>query len=393
MPPLLRRPLIPIVGLGQFQTDLKRPPQAKLTANHPSIEFAQLPLQDKPFGLLTKLLSVTILIKERRLRMLDIQPKFSVGLWAFGKSPDRFVPTGYHEDIPPSKQLEIARTVKGLDGLELFYPWSFEDVSIDEMKKFLRESGLGCAAIGVAVFDDKRWQDGSYGSHIDSIRDEAIALTKKTIDIAEELGTKTVNLWLGQDGYDYCFEIDYPSYWSRVIDAIKECADYNPSINLALEYKIKEPKIFETVGSIGKAILITKLVDRPNVGINIDTGHAFNAQENPAESVFLAAKYSKLLHLHIDDNYGEWDNDLVVGSVHFWSFVEMFFWLNELGYDGWLGLDLHPFRLDPVKATELSIRNVKRMLDLVDRVDKEAVRQCLLNQDYIGAMEVFERVM
>ena len=48
MPPLIRRPLIPIMGLGQFQTDLKCLPQAKLTANHPSIEFAQPPLQDKP---------------------------------------------------------------------------------------------------------------------------------------------------------------------------------------------------------------------------------------------------------------------------------------------------------------------------------------------------------
>jgi len=45
------------------------------------------------------------------------------------------------------------------------------------------------------------------------------------------------------------------------------------------------------------------------------------AFENPAEAVYLLASSGKLYHTHFNDNYRDWDHDMIVGSVHLWELV------------------------------------------------------------------------
>lgn len=61
-----------------------------------------------------------------------------------------------------------------------------------------------------------------------------------------------------------------------------------------------------------------------------------NAYENPAETVALLKRYGdKLFHVHMNDNYRYWDDDMIVGSVHTIETLEFFYWLQRTGYDGW----------------------------------------------------------
>jgi xylose isomerase len=56
-------------------------------------------------------------------------------------------------------------------------------------------------------------------------------------------------------------------------------------------------------------------------------------------------KLDKLLfHVHIDDNYGDWDDDLVPGTVH--DFTDFFKALKRIDYQGYVGLDIYPMQ-DP----------------------------------------------
>jgi sugar phosphate isomerase/epimerase len=66
-----------------------------------------------------------------------------------------------------------------------------------------------------------------------------------------------------------------------------------------------------------KAILIANEVGLKNVGVTIDIGHAFNAYENPAESLTLAKGWNRLFHIYVNDNFREWDDDMIVGSQYF----------------------------------------------------------------------------
>ena len=72
----------------------------------------------------------------------------------------------------------------------------------------------------------------------------------------------------------------------------------------------------------------------------MDIGHAFVAYENAADAVALFKQNGdKLIHVHMNDNYRLWDDDMMVGSVHFIEYLEFFYRLKRRGYDGWLSVD------------------------------------------------------
>ena len=103
-------------------------------------------------------------------------------------------------------------------------------------------------------------------------------------------------------------------------------------------------------------LLLATQVGLPNVGVTIDTGHSLVAGENVAEAaVLLATQGGKLFHLHFNDNYRSWDDDMIVGSVHLVEFVELWFWLQELGYQGWYSMDQYPYREDGQGALRASV--------------------------------------
>ena len=55
------------------------------------------------------------------------------------------------------------------------------------------------------------------------------------------------------------------------------------------------------------------------------------------------------------------DTDSIVGSDNWWETMEVFFWLEEFGYDRWLGLDLLPKSEPTNRAVEISIMAMEMM--------------------------------
>ncbi|GAH07951.1 unnamed protein product, partial [marine sediment metagenome] len=92
-------------------------------------------------------------------------------------------------------------------------------------------------------------------------------------------------------------------------------------------------------------MLINK-VKEENVGVLIDIGHSYMAYENPAESVILADMHDKLYYVELNDNYRSWDDDMMVGTIHFWETIEFLYWLDEIGYRDWYNFDIFPYRED-----------------------------------------------
>ena len=137
------------------------------------------------------------------------------------------------------------------------------------------------------------------------------------------------------------------------------CKNY-PKVRFSLEYKPKEPRTHSYMARCGDTLLMAQRIGTPNVGVTIDTGHSFNAGENVAEAaVMLSMEGQKLFHLHFNDNYRSWDDDMIVGSVHFVEYVELLFWLRETGYAGWYSMDQYPYREDAQGALRESIEFLK----------------------------------
>jgi len=152
------------------------------------------------------------------------------------------------------------------------------------------------------------------------------------------------------------------------MDALSELAEYRSDVRLSLEYKMKEPRTHQYVSNYGKALFICEKLKYDNLGVVVDIGHSLFAGENPAEAVAITGKYNRLFHVHLNDNYRSWDDDLIFGSIHFWETLEMFYVLKNMNYDGWMSLDIWPARGDGFKALQESVDRVYMFADIVEKL-------------------------
>jgi xylose isomerase len=260
-----------------------------------------------------------------------------------------------------------AAAIPDVTGIELVGSWDITGSNVKEMKQLLADHRLQCVSIIPDHFSQKHWGNGSFTSRDPEIRRKAVETTKEMIDIAVEMNCSLLNLWPGQDGYDYPFQSDFLQAREWLNEAIRECADYRKEIRLSLEYKLKEPRTHSYLARAADTFLLAQSTERKNVGVTIDFGHALMAYENVAESAAMLAQQGKLFHMHFNDNYRYWDDDMVVGSIHTVEYLELLYWLRRMNYDGWYSMDLYPYREDAKEAISESILWLKSYEACIDR--------------------------
>lgn len=253
--------------------------------------------------------------------------------------------------------------------------------------------GLQVSMITPDLWATARWGKGSITSPEEKTRKQALREIRKAMDWAVEMNCDAINVWPGQDGYNYLFQINYLQAWQWLVEAIQECAEYRPEIKICIEYKMKEPRRYIFISTVDKALQLVEEVNRENVGVLLDIGHALAAGENPTESVALLSRKSKLFYLHFNDNYGSWDDDLTVGSVHLLHLLETVYWLNKIGYNGWHTLDIFPYREDGLRAVQESIDWIKKAYRSISKINKERMEGIAFNQDWLSASALLREVL
>jgi len=333
-------------------------------------------------------------MEEKDIRIVEILIimafRYAAGLWLFGELSDRF--TQYHQAKNLEEKFAEASKVENIQGLEVIYPAEFNYNQIDLVKNYLRQYELQIAGILVDLFASPKWIYGSLTSKDEKIRKDALETSIETVNVAKELGCDIVTLWLGHDGYDYPFQVNYNEKWNMLIDGVREIATHDVNMKISIEYKLKEPRMHIFIGTVGKAILLVNEVDMKNVGVTFDIGHAFYSYENPAESICLLHRYGKLFHVHFNDNYRDWDHDMIVGSVNLWDTLEAIYWLRRISYGGWLSLDIYPYRENVRKACERSIENIELMNKLIDKIGFDNLDQCTKSEDATEIMITLRKI-
>ena len=103
-------------------------------------------------------------------------------------------------------------------------------------------------------------------------------------------------------------------------------------------------------------------------------GHSLAAQERPAEMAALALREGRLKQIHLNDNYRDWDLDLIPGAATVWEHIEFYYWLRKLGCDGWFNADMYTYREDGAEALKRLVqvhRTCTRIADKLMRMDIE----------------------
>ena len=292
--------------------------------------------------------------------------RYAVILGNLGNTKDRFCGS-YKESPATADMLQQAARIPHVSGIELVGTWDISPANLMEMKLALADLNLTCVSVIPDLFGDSRYWKGAYTSTQPEVRRHAIDYTKQMCDIARELSCEIVNLWPGQDGYDYNLTADYAAQRDWMCEAVTELATTYPDLRFALEYKPKEPRTHSTLARMADSLLLAQETGCSNVGVCIDTGHAFVAGETVGESIVLARRAgNRLFHMHFNDNHGTWDDDMIVGTVHTVRYLEILYWLDRSGYSGWFSMDQYPYREDAAGAIGESILWLRRFDEILE---------------------------
>ena len=182
--------------------------------------------------------------------------------------------------------------------------------------------GVTSGSINPNLFQDQEFKFGSLCHPSAEIRERAVAHMLDSVEIAKELGSRDVSLWL-PDGSNY------PGTQSirKRIDWLEEAlqrthAELGPNQRLLVEYKPFEPAFYHTdIADWGMAIHLASKAG-PQARVLVDTGHHYAAQ-NIEQIVAWLLHTGMLGGFHFNDRRYA-DDDLTLGSIDPYQIFRIF---------------------------------------------------------------------
>ena len=313
--------------------------------------------------------------------------KFGAGIWMFGQFVDRYAADAYGPAVSTLEAIERAGAVGDIEVLDVNFPFSDPDITVEEVRRALDAAGIAAWCITPHIYT-REFTSGAFTNPDPAVRRRALGVCERGVDAARALGAPTVKLWPGQDGFDYPFQADYRELWRLELDGVGAVADMDPNVRVAIEYKTKEPRTHISLATAARTLVGIQQLDRDDVGIVVDLGHSIYAKETPADVVSLVHGLGRLFTIEVNDNWREWDDDLAVGSVHLIETLEFFNEVRKIGWDQPILLDQFPFREDPVEAARASIQTIRQIDAALDRLDSEALAEAQRDQDALAAQRL-----
>lgn len=337
--------------------------------------------------------------------------KFCFGPWNLSEGQD---PYGPPTRPPQTFEWKLAQLKKlGFDAMMFHDDDAVPDVdnkspaelrkAARELKKKLADAGVAAEMVAPRLWFDPRTVDGAFTSNDPACRRYAIERSLRCIDIANELDTDLIVLWLAREG-SYLREsknarrcVDY------LVEALDKMLAYDPKIRIAIEPKPNEPMDHAYVPTIGHALALAQLTRDPaRVGCLIETAHAILAGLDPADEIDFACAFGKLWSLHLNDQNGmKFDQDKPFGSANLRVAFNQVRALERNGYGKrgeYVCFDVHPFRPTKVEHWLAHLDNSRRtFLRLVEKArtfpEKEA-QKLIADRNYAALDQlVLEHLM
>ncbi len=321
--------------------------------------------------------------------------KISMGIWGNTNLADRFNVQGFGEFVPVLDRIREVGEIEGVDGIELHLPTEIDEKNAGEIEKVLNDYNLQIVQLCGHTWTEKQYKFGALGDSDPKVRANAIARVKAALDMGARFRVPISVLWPATDGNDFPLQTDYLALYDRYADSVRQILEYlhanRYTTRVCIEPKPFEPRSWIMMGTTAQALCLVNEINDPNFGINLDIGHSLIARENIEDQISMICRYKKLYHTHFNDNDQQCDADLPAGTVNFIRLVSVMYVLDEVGYDGWYGLDLFPYRDVPRKFIEISRDNLRLAKQVVQLMNQKGAREMRQAGTYGPEMAVLVR--
>lgn len=301
--------------------------------------------------------------------------RHSIMVGILDRYADRF--TEFQPAVPLETRMAQAADIPGAQGVELVYPADLGDLA--RAKRLVERTGLPVSAVNLNIKSDPIWRYGSFTNPDAEVRATATEWLRTAMDLAADLGSNMVTVCPLMDGWDYSFQVDYRQQWRGLIECFSEAMGHRDDVRVSIEYKARESRTQIAVPDIGTTLHLCDRVGSPNLGVTMDVGHALLAGETPAMSAAMAHDAGRLFYVHFNDNNRGWDWDMVPGAVNIWEMIETLFYLEEMGWEGWLAYDVFTKHGDPVQAFTATIRAMESLQKMLDKLGRDRIRDLISN--------------
>lgn len=175
--------------------------------------------------------------------------KFSVGPWNVHEGEDAFGPAvrrsiSFEDKIKKFKEI-------GIDAVQFHDDDAVPDMNslsekqirerATDVKALLDREGLAAEFVAPRLWMDPHTMDGGFTSNSKEDREFAIWRGQRSVDIAKELGSDKIVLWLAREG-TLCQESKDPvTGVKRLVEGIDSILNYDPTIRVLIEPKPNEP--------------------------------------------------------------------------------------------------------------------------------------------------------
>ena len=258
------------------------------------------------------------------------------------------------------------------------------------MRSILEDHGLAAEFVAPRLWEHPQTADGAFTSNDASVRSYAVERSKKAVDIANELGTDLMVLWLAREGTYLREAKDAVQATHQLIGAIDQLLDYDESLRIVIEPKPNEPMDLAYIPTMGHGLALgTQTADPSRVGVLMESAHAILAGLDPADEISFALSFGKLWSVHLNDQNGpKFDQDRSFGSVDLRRAFNQVRVLDENRYweIGMVGLDVKAIRTQPAELATKHLRNSMelflRLVAVSRNLDRSMIDSLVPSRDY-----------
>ena len=333
------------------------------------------------------------------------QFKFSVGPWNVHTGADQYGPE-IRKDIPFEEKVKTFAEM-GFSAIQFhdddvvpnMNELSDEEIKAEarKVKAILDKYGLAAEFVAPRLWMDPHTADGGYMSTSAEDREFAMWRSYRSIDIANELGTDMLVLWLAREG-TLCAESKSPVWATKMlIEAIDKMLEYDKKIRVVIEPKPNEPIDRSICGTMGHVMgVAAATIDPSRVGGNVESAHAVLAGLDPSCEMGFALAMNKLWTVHLNDQNGiKYDQDKSFGVENLRSAFNQVRLLieNNYGTNGeYVGLDVKAMRTTRDEAGYTHLKNsldiFKALEEKARRFDYDFQKKCVEARDF-EALEMY----
>jgi len=259
------------------------------------------------------------------------------------------------------------------------------------VKRALDRHGLKAEFVAPRLWENPRTVDGAYTANDPRCRRYARKRSRICIDIANELGTDLLVLWLAREGTYLREAKDSKVAVDRIVEALDDMLEHDSRIRIAIEPKPNEPMDQAYIPTTGHAIALAwRTVDPARVGVNIESAHAILAGLDPSDEMGYALSFGKLWTVHLNDQNGlKFDEDRSFGAVNLRRAFNQVRILDRYDYGRrgeWVGLDVKALRTQKAAVATKHLSNSRevflRLLHISRSLNDAEMAALVAERDY-----------